>query len=154
VSIYYLDASALVKRYVNELGSSWVRAITDVAGSPVLLTSRMTLAEVISAFARRLREGVLAADEFATARDAFRSDCLVEYQIMPPTVAVVDLACALLERHPLRAYDAIHLATALTAHQFLVSEGHPALVFLSSDDRLIRAANAEGLVSDNPNRHP
>ncbi len=28
MSIYYLDASALVKRYVNEVGSGWVRALT------------------------------------------------------------------------------------------------------------------------------
>ena len=26
---YFLDASALVKRYVDELGSTWVRSITD-----------------------------------------------------------------------------------------------------------------------------
>jgi predicted nucleic acid-binding protein len=96
----------------------------------------------------------VTADEFASARDAFRSDCVGEYQIMPPAVAVIDLACALLERHPLRAYDAIHLASALTAQQFLATEGHPPLVFLSSDDRLARAASAEGLDTDNPNRHP
>ncbi len=154
MSIYYLDASALVKRYVNEVGSGWVRALTAVVRLPVLFTSRMTLTEVISAFARRLREGSLTADEFATARDAFRGDCLNGYQIMPPTVTVVDLACVLLERHPLRAYDATHLATALTAQQFLATGGYPALVFLSADDRLIRAASAEGLVTDNPNQHP
>jgi predicted nucleic acid-binding protein len=73
---------------------------------------------------------------------------------MPPAVAVVDLACVLLERHPLRAFDAIHLATALTAQQFLTREGYPALVFISADDRLIRAAGAEGLLTDNPNQHP
>lgn len=100
MSIYYLDASVLVKRYVNEVGSGWVRTITAAARLPVLFTSRMTLAEVISAFVRRLREGSLTAAEFATVREAFRSDCLNEYQIMPPTVAVIDLACVLLERHP------------------------------------------------------
>ncbi len=154
MSIYYLDASALVKRYVNEVGSGWVRAITVAVRLPVLFTSRMTLAEVISTFARRLREGSLTADEFTIVRDAFRSDCLSEYQIMPPTVAVVDLACVLLERHPLRAYDATHLATALIAQRFLSAEGYPALGFLSADDRLVRAASAEGLVTDKPNQHP
>jgi predicted nucleic acid-binding protein len=53
---------------------------------------------------------------------------LNEYQIMSPTVTVIGLSCALLERHPLRAYDAIHLATALGAQQFLVAQGYPPLI--------------------------
>jgi len=153
VSIYYMDASAVVKRYVNEVGSGWVRAAVSPASAPLLFTSRMTLAEVISAFARRLREGSLTAAEFGLARDIFCGDCLKEYQVMPPTVAVVELACILLERYPLRAYDATHLATALTAQQFLASQSYPSLVFLSAHDRLIGAASAEGLAVDNPNLH-
>lgn len=151
---YYLDASALVKRYVDEVGSNWLRAITDPTQSPLLFTSRMTIVEVISAFARRVREGSLTPGEFATLRDAFRNDCLNEYQIMPPSVAVVDLACTLLERHPLRAYDTIHLATALSAQRFLVQRSLPGLTFLCADDRLNNAATAEGLAVDNPNDHP
>lgn len=73
---------------------------------------------------------------------------------MPPTIAVVDSASGLLECHPLRAYDAIHLATALSAQQFLADQNYPALTFLSADDRLNQAATAEGLAVDNPNAHP
>jgi predicted nucleic acid-binding protein len=154
VSHYYLDASALVKRYIDEAGSDWLRAIIAPALSPLLFTSRMTIVEVMSAFARRVRDGSLAPDEFATTRDAFRGDCLNEYQIMPPTMTVIDLACALLERHPLRAYDATHLATALGAQQFLAAQGYPTLTFLSADDRLNRAAAVEGLAVDSPSQHP
>ncbi len=123
MSGHYLDASALVKRYVDETGSHWLRATLAKAQSPLFLTSRLTIIEVISAFARRVRDGSLPFDEFATARDAFRGDCLNEYQIMPPTMAVIDLSCALLERHPLRAFDAAHLATALGAQQFFAARG-------------------------------
>jgi predicted nucleic acid-binding protein len=154
VSRYYLDASALVKRYVNEEGSDWLRATITAGRSQLLFTSRMTIVEVISAFARRVRDGSLTLEEFASARDLFRGDCLDEYQIMPPTIAVIDTASVLLERHPLRAYDAIHLATALGAQQFLTDENYPALTFLSADDRLNQAALAEGLAVDNPNAHP
>ena len=153
MSHYYLDASALVKRYVDEVGSDWLGTIVAPAQPALLFTSRMAIIEVISAFARRVRDGSLTSDEFATARDAFRGDCLSEYQIMPPTVIVIDLACALLERHPLRAYDATHLATALGAQQFLVAQDYLPLIFLSADDRLNRAASAEGLAVDNPNYH-
>lgn len=152
--IYYLDTSALVKRYVDEIGSDWLRATTDPAQSPLLFTSRMTIVETISAFARRVREDSLALAEFAALRDTFRNDCLNQYQIMPPTVTVIDLACALLERHSLRAYDALHLATALGAQQFLAQRNLPGLTFLCADDRLNNAATAEGLAVDNPNNHP
>ena len=154
MSRYYLDASALVKRYVNEEGGDWLRTTIIPARSRLLFTSRMTIVEVISAFARRVRDGSLTLDEFASARDLFRGDCLHEYQIMPPSMAVIDTASVLLERHPLRAYDAIHLATALGAQQFLVEQHYPALTFLSADDRLNRVATAEGLAVDNPNAHP
>jgi hypothetical protein len=42
---------------------------------------------------------------------------------------------------------------AATARRFLTSQSYPSLVFLSADDRLIRAASAEGLTADNPNLH-
>ena len=154
MSHYYLDASALVKRYVDEVGSDWLRGIIASSQPALLFTSRMTIVEVVSAFARRAREGSLSSAELAMSRDTFRGDCLNEYQIMPPTMTVIDLACALLEQHPLRAYDATHLATALGAQQFLAAQGYPPLTFLSADDRLNRVATAEGLQVDNPNHHP
>lgn len=153
MSRYYVDASALVKRYVDEAGSDWLRAIVTSSDSPLLFTSRMTIVEVISAFARRVRNGSLSSKEFAALGDAFRGDCLNRYQIMPPTLEIVDLACSLLERHPLRAYDATHLATALAAQQFLASQDYPPLTFLSADERLNQAANLEGVAVDNPGRH-
>jgi predicted nucleic acid-binding protein len=153
VKCYYLDASALVKQYVDETGSEWLREIGDPEQGPLLFTSRMTIVEVISAFARRVREGALTRADFVIARDAFRSDCLNNYQIMPPSLAVIDLACRLLERYPLRAYDATHLATALGAQEFLAEKEYPSLTFLSADERLNDAATAEGLSVDNPNHH-
>ena len=60
----------------------------------------------------------------------------------------------MLERHPLRAYDAIHLATALMVNRRLLAAGVLGLVFLCADDRLLQAAVAEGLAVDNPNEHP
>jgi predicted nucleic acid-binding protein len=154
MSGYYLDASALVKRYVDETGSDWLRATMAPAQHFLLFTSRMVIVEVISAFARRIRDGSLTPGEFTVVRDAFRFDCLNEYQIMPPTVATIDLACTLLERNPLRAYDAVHLATALSAQQFLAARGNPLLTFLSADDHLNLAATTEGIAVDNPNHHP
>jgi uncharacterized protein len=60
----------------------------------------------------------------------------------------------LIQRYPLRAYDAVQLATAMVVNQSLAAHGLPPLYFVSADDRLITAAQAEGLTTDNPNSHP
>ena len=148
---YYLDTSAMLKRYVDELGSVWLR--TQISSAVSLVSSQLLIVEVVSAFNRRVREGNLSLIEYQRVRDVFREDCRATYQIVPPTTAIVDLACVLLERQPLRGYDALHLATALTVQQSLQRRDLPALVFLCADDCLNAAAAAKGLAVDNPNDH-
>ena len=148
---YYLDTSALLKRYVHEVGSSWIRSRMTTAAS--LISSQLLIVEAISAFNRRAREGVLSQAEYRRLRDIFREDCRTAYQIVPLVDPIVDLACVLLEHYPLRAYDAVHLATAVTVQWSLQRRRLSPLIFLSADDRLNRAAQAEGLAVDNPNDH-
>lgn len=45
---YYADSSVLVKRHVNEIGSTWVRALVDPAAGNVMITSRVSIVEVYS----------------------------------------------------------------------------------------------------------
>jgi len=142
----------MLKQYVDEPGSAWLRA--RVSSATLLALSHLLVVEAVSAFNRRVREDSLSLAEYRRVRDVFREDCRTVYQIVPPTTAIVDLACVLLERHLLRGYDAIHLATALTVRQSLHRQGLPTLTFLSADDRLNEAASAEGLAVDNPNHHP
>lgn len=153
VSVYCLDTSALVKRYIDEIGSPWLKAIVDPALSPFLVISQLLVVELHSALNRRLREGTISQDDYTRTKHAFQGDCQNEYNLIPISGPVVDLACDLLERHPLRASDAIHLATALTSNRLLSDSGLPALAFLCADDRLLNAATAEGLATDNPTDH-
>jgi len=153
VSAYFLDTSALVKRYIDETGSVWLRANIDPVLRPFLVISQLLVVEVHSALNRRLREGTISQDDYTRTKHAFQDDCQNEYNLIPISEAIVDLACDLLERHPLRASDAIHLATALTSNRLLSSHDLPAFTFLCADDRLINAATAEGLAADNPNHH-
>jgi predicted nucleic acid-binding protein len=55
VTDYYLDASALVKRYTHEPGSSWVGQITDPHAQNTVLLAEITLAEVAAALAAKHR---------------------------------------------------------------------------------------------------
>jgi uncharacterized protein len=154
VTTLYVDTSALVKRYVDETGSAWLRAMIDPALSPLIVISHLALAEMRSAFQRRLREGTLTPAEFNQLHNAFRIDCLNEYQVLPINQPVIELAGDLVERRTLRTLDAIQLATALAARQFLETRGFPEIIFITADDRLLQAALAEGLTTDNPNTHP
>jgi hypothetical protein len=54
----------------------------------------------------------------------------------------------------LRGYDATHLATAFAINQRLTETGEAPLMVLSADDRLLDVASAEGMLVDNPHRHP
>ena len=148
---YYLDTSALLKRYVDEIGSEWVRA--EILGAAVLASSELIIVEAISAFNRRAREGGLAHEEYQRVRDIFYEDCHEQYQIVTPARSIMSLACMLLESHPLRGYDAMHLATALTVQRSLQKRALSPLTFLSADDRLNAAAEDEGLHVDNPLDH-
>ena len=154
MTIYFLDSSALVKRYVAETGSAWIRDLADPGAHNPLIIARVTWIEVLSALARRRREGTLSADDIAQAIQAFRHDLNVQYQVSELDPALAEAAGELVGRHTLRAYDAIQLASALQAQANLTQAAGPLLTFLAADDNLLAVAQAEGLLTDNPNRHP
>ena len=151
MSTYYLDASALIKRYVTETGSSRIRDLFRPENGHLSTISRLTLVEVFSAFARRRREGSVTVTGYGTNVRAFRIDSVTYYRLIDLTTDVVDLSQQLLEQHPLRANAAVQLATALITNRSLTGAGLRGLVFLSADNRLNSAAQAEGLVFEDPN---
>jgi predicted nucleic acid-binding protein len=142
----------MLKHYIDETGSPWVRM--QLSQASLLVTSQLLTVEITSALSRRVRERTLTPIDYRRVRDIFYDDCRASYQTIVVTDSVISLACELLERHPLRGYDAIHLATALIAHHSLRSRDLPGLTFLCADERLNAAASAEGLAVDNPNNHP
>jgi hypothetical protein len=151
---YYFDTSALIKRYVAESGSDWLEAEVFGPGDVLALTSRVTMVEIWSALARRRREASISSEHHAELLDAFREDCLIRYRFVDFEEAVVEFARQLLDRHPLRAYDAVQLASALVAGRTLDDASLPLPTFVSADEHLLEAARAEGLPTDNPNLHP
>ena len=154
MTTYYLDTSALSKRYVQETGTAWVRTLVAPTSGHTLLTARITMVEIYSALARRKREGTVPAADCDMAAQAFTAHSATEYEFVELDLSIVTLARNLFEHRPLRAYDAVQLASALKSNQELQSARLAPLVFLSADDRLEAAAVAEGLIADNPNLHP
>jgi predicted nucleic acid-binding protein len=150
---FYADTSVLVKRHIREIGSDWVVELTELTSQVGISTSHLARIEVVSALNRRVRERQLTTDAYITAINDFETMCRDRYTIVRFDDSVIIRARTLLESHPLRAYDALHLASALLANAALLTAGFPALIFLAADVRLLDATRAEGLVVDNPNDH-
>src|SRR5207248_1520729 len=83
----------------------------------LLYTLRLTAAETIAALYRKVRTGEIDARQAQQAEAAFRADWAWQYEIGEATEAVVERAMTLARRHPLRGYDALHLAAALTLNR-------------------------------------
>ena len=155
VSAYFLDTSALVKRYVPEIGSEWILSITDPVTNSDLVISQITWVEVHSAFARRLRDGSLSAERFDLIVQKVREDFENEYRVIDVDRTLIETAGELVMQHPLRAYDSVQLASALRFQSTtLLSQPETRLIFVSADNRLLNIAQLEGLAIDNPNNYP
>ncbi len=150
MSAYFVDTSALAKRYLSESGSEWTITWAEPQAGNVIVVAEITTIEMFSLFATRQREGTLTQ----AAADALRNDFLLhleqEYLVLPADVSVIYAACELVIRYPLRTLDAIQLACALDAVEILRSP----LIFVSGDNNLLRAASSQGFATDNPNLHP
>ena len=66
-----------------------------------------------SALTRRQREGSLSPEQVAKALRAFRFDWNTQFRVVDLDQPLAELAGQLLARHPLRAYDAVQMASAL-----------------------------------------
>ncbi len=148
----YFDTSALVKHYITEVGSDWVRALL-MNQAPAVFTSLLTSIEGVCTFARRRREGMLSSEDHRQLLTVFDYDFTYRYNILGVEPMVMDTARRMANSHPLRAYDAVQLATAWLLNQDLLSTGKAPLTFICADERLITVAQAEGLLTDNPNHH-
>jgi hypothetical protein len=153
MAVYYLDTSALAKRYVQEAGTAWVLDLTRAITGHDLYTVRVTGPEMIAALFRKSRTGDISLDEAIRLAANFRTDWQQRYLIVEVTAGVADQAMELAEKHGLRGYDAVHLAAAFTLQQIRESMGLSALTFVSADAQQREAAAAEGLPVEDPSEH-
>jgi predicted nucleic acid-binding protein len=153
VSHYYLDSSALVKRYVAEVGTAWVSSLYAVSEGHTLYTVRITGAEIVAALFRRVRAGTLATPDVQAVAIRFKADFHNRYQIVEVTEGLVDAAMGLAEKHGLRGYDSVQLSAALELQAARTLASLPSITFVSADDKLNTAAALEGLLVESPNTH-
>ena len=129
----FFDTSALTKRYVVEAGSERVEALCAKAED--LGVSVLAVPELISTLCRLVREGRLSPDDYQSLKSAVQAD-LSDADLCDLSQSAFDQAIRCLERHPLRALDALHVGSALV---------YQADLFVSADRRQAEAAAREGL---------
>ncbi len=148
--IYYMDSSALVKIYIEETGSEWVRTVRNHSEMGDILICEISGAEVFAAFHRRFRAGDLSRNELQNACYLFQHDFEDFFVRLPVTKSVVDAGMHLIQKHPLRGYDSIQLATVVSFLNELQSRNGEYLYFVGADRVLNDAVRGEGLTVINP----
>ncbi|MEK7833038.1 MAG: type II toxin-antitoxin system VapC family toxin, partial [Acidobacteriota bacterium] len=116
MAAYFFDSSALMKRYANETGTAWVVGIFKPALANRIYVAQITLVEVIAALTRRTRSGRLNPTATAKGISRFRRAFDDPFRKVEITEALIQKASLLAEKHALRGYDAVQLASALWAN--------------------------------------
>lgn len=150
MTVYFFDSSALVKRYVTETGTTWVRSVMPRSTGNIIFISHIAPVEVVSALARRKREGNISPRTFKAAGLFLNRHAIREYELVYLSDPITRRAQELLGIHTLRASDAIQLASALYIQAQIASAHRLSLVFVCSDTRLLNAAAAEGMQVHHP----
>ena len=157
MAIYYFDASAVVKYFHREPGTAWVRRIVDLSVGDTERANLVYLAntsrvEVPAAFAILARTQRISLRMRDSLYDWFLQKAESEFESLPLTPTIIRRAGELTPKHPLKAYDAVQLAVALDFNATLKQQDL-SLIFVSCDEQLLQAAQAEGLETDNPFNH-
>jgi predicted nucleic acid-binding protein len=144
----FLDASAVVKAYLTETGSSEVRSTIDTLEGSLYLTPHVVL-EVLSAFAKKLRANEVDRRVYRAARNAFLAELglLTVLDVEPRLFAA---AQALVDRHrrlAVGAMDLLHVASALRLQSMIRRKS---VIVASSDHAFLALARATGLRTFDP----
>jgi len=134
----YLDTSALIKLYAQEFGREQVER--SVFAAETIATNVITYVETRSAFARKFRMAEIDEAAFELNKQQFESDWSL-YELLPVNDSVIRRAGVLCEQFGLKAFDALHLASA----DRLQSSARSIVKFASFDNALNRAAARLGM---------
>ncbi len=154
MSAFYLESSALVKRYSTEKGSKFVVKLMQPSVGNRLYSVKITEVEVCAALTRKRKGLTMTAAAATKSIVRFRRNFAARFVKSDVSEAILTEAIRLTDLYTLRGYDAVQLAAALEANNERVSRRLSPLVFVSADAELNIAAQAEGLAVENPNNYP
>ncbi|MEW6162855.1 MAG: type II toxin-antitoxin system VapC family toxin [Nitrospirota bacterium] len=141
---FFVDTSALFKRYQPEQGTDLVCQILEESNQPLYISS-ITIIEVISNL-RRLFEidKITTEEQFQQQRLFFYQDInTLGVTILDVTPEDIIKAESLILKRYMKPIDSIQLAIALNLKR-------DDITFVSSDQRLCKVATDEGLTALTP----
>jgi len=143
MAVFYLDASAILKRYRTEKGTEIVDDIYDGRGvQHIILTSQLTCIEVESVAARARKAGILNGHQYRTLLGAFSRDLSEGLRLVAIGPERLVEAAEVVREVPLRSLDAIHYTVVRRLNMMWGS--HP-FVFVGSDRELLDACHSNGI---------
>src|SRR5438874_150058 len=116
MAAYFLDSSAVLKLYLAEPGSNWVRSLVDQVTGNQITVATICGPEVVAAIACRTRGRSISTANAALAIREFQLDFATDFDLIEITSGIISDAMRLAERHALRGYDAVQLSAALAVH--------------------------------------
>jgi predicted nucleic acid-binding protein len=150
MKFYYFDSSALVKNYIDEVGSGYVKSILNSPDKNLIYTVVVSKVEVASAFIRWSKS-------FGSEKTAqppygrFKEDFDKYFRVIDVDKDIIESAVFIVEQNGLRGYDAIQLAAALSLSASVIDMSLSPINFVCADNELNYAAQLEGLEVVNPN---
>ncbi|MDA1190975.1 MAG: type II toxin-antitoxin system VapC family toxin [Candidatus Poribacteria bacterium] len=154
IEVFVIDSSALVKGYVEETGSEWVRALLNRSTDVPIYIAHITIVETVAAIARCSRPGDIPRDEAEKAITTFMTEGAGRLRGIDVDYGVILRAAGLASKHVIRGYDAVQLAVALGVRQAFQESETGSVALVSSGGELNAAARAEGLVVIDPTDMP
>lgn len=151
MAVYFVDSSALVKRYVDETGSAWVLNLFESSLDDEFFVAAITGVEIVAAITRRARGGSISGSDAALVCNQCRTDLQTQYQIVEITAGIIESGMQLAELRGLRGYDAVQLAAGRAVNSTCIASSLPPVIFVCADNELNTAAVKEGLSVLNPN---
>jgi hypothetical protein len=153
--LLFWDASALAKRYFGEAGSDTVNALFTAVAAGEMLTTPWGYTETYAMLLRKRNSGVLDIPTFTTAVTALQAEVVgnPDLGLLSVDDDAVFASISMIYRHNLNATDAAILTAVLDyAQTSFPSASH--CVVVAADRRLLRAADAEGLSTIDPETLP
>ena len=138
--LYYLDASAWIKRYCQEDGSAWIADF--FADGPAIACSALGFIEVLCTFGRKKKAGEMTARQCREKGREAERDFNLFYRTFL-TAEILETARVLPARCALRGSDTVHLASALYVRKSGVIQAEE-VKFVASDDELATEAEKNG----------
>lgn len=148
---FYLDTSALAKRYKEEEGTKFIDGLFELLQKPEnkAATSFLTFLELLAMITRLLKGRQITREAYDRLLANILRDLNTYFTISALNTDILVGSVEVIKKHSLKALDAQQLTTAVDLEKIL-KQLDERLVFIADDDDLHEAAKSEGMEAVNP----